>query len=153
VVGTHLKENDVIRKHLERSITVIAIGFVAIVPSGLNAQILTCQGQSARAEALRWYVQNLVSDSHAASGTTVRSSLGLAAPMDTAAVVFVSNDTICTRVTRAVDSAAARSPNPSSLVVVKFGPLFGGLDLREHGTNTVFVVDSLFTFRRALRGF
>jgi hypothetical protein len=132
-------------------LAMVAFLSAALRPNTRPATWLTCQGSSSQSDELRHYLQALVSDTHATYANRVRSSMGLSSTLDTSAVALVSVDSVCTRVTYAVDSAFGRSPSPVSLIVVRFGPLYGAFDQRiVTGSSFLNVVDSTFTYVKTI---
>jgi hypothetical protein len=118
-----------------------------------NAQMLSCNATGDKATALRRYVQNIVSGTRS-STTTIRTTLGISA-MDTSAVALVTSDSICTRVTRVVDSVFAKRPSVSALIVVQFGNRYGAYDptIDWKGASEMYVLDSAFTYIMAMTAF
>jgi hypothetical protein len=110
---------------------------------------LSCQAPTTKSSAVKQYLQLLVSDTSSADADTLRAEMGLPGRLDTAQVSLVSADSVCTRVTQAVDSAFARSASPVSLIVFKIGSSYAAHDQRvatTQETGSIHIVDSAFTY-------
>jgi hypothetical protein len=81
--------------------------------------------------------------------------MGLSAAIDTSRVTIVMNDTVCTRVTFAVDSAFARSESAMALVVVQYGTRYAAYDtgIIWKGPSMMHLVDSTFTYVLSVTAF
>jgi hypothetical protein len=145
-------------KHLISVVGAILTVTVAARPNA-NPQptLLSCRGTSAQSLALQRYVRALASEANPkqTSATAARSALGLSAALDTNLVTIVVNDTVCTRVTQAVDSAYGRSASPVALIVVQYGSRYAGYDTRIvwKGPSFMHLVDSTFTYVKDVTAF
>jgi hypothetical protein len=74
--------------------------------------------------------------------------------MDPADVVLVTSDSVCTKVTRAVDSAAHTGPRSYAYVTVKFGDLYAAFNQKIPATHPssgmMFVVSKDFIFQKVI---
>jgi hypothetical protein len=75
--------------------------------------------------------------------------------MDSTAVTLVTADSICTAVTRAVDSTMGRAPSASSLIVVQFGNRYAAYnpDIVWKGPSMMYVLDSAFKHLKSITAF
>jgi len=119
--------------------------------------LLSCRGATTEALALRRVIRATVSESNPnqAPAAAARRALGLSAAIDSSLVTIVTNDSVCTRVTQAVDSAFGRSASPIALVVVQYGNNYAGYDTRIvwKGPSVMHLVDSTFTFVKDMTAF
>lgn len=117
----------------------------------------SCRAATTEALALRRVIRATVSESNPnrTSAAAARSALGLSAAIDSSLVTIVTNDSVCTRVTQAVDSAFSRSASPIALVVVQYGNNYAGYDTRIvwKGPSFMHLVDSTFTFVKNVTAF
>ena len=136
---------------------VSAIGLGAGASPTPEPTLLTCRGATTEALALRRVIRATVSESNPnrTSAAAARSALGLSAAIDSSLVTIVTNDSVCTRVTQAVDSAFGRSASPIALVVVQYGNNYAGYDTRIvwKGPSVMHLVDSTFTFVKNVTAF
>jgi len=119
---------------------------LSFVPGSLWAQRLNCRSATAESAGLIEYVKEVAS-----RNTPARDSLGLAG-VDTAQIVLVTTDSVCTEVTRSIDAANRRSLSAAAYIVVKAGNRYVALWPETNGVSggLVHYVDTAFVYKSAV---
>jgi hypothetical protein len=99
---------------------------------------------------MRSYLQIIVSTNNEPADDSLRALIGLSASLDTAAIVSVTSDSVCTRGTRAVDSAFGVAPNRTvGMIMYRVGPSYALFDDSRTGPPppaSLHFIDSTFTY-------
>ena len=118
---------------------VLSVALLLATPSLCSAQIRACPPASSKAQRLRAFAADYITNS---SHSAVRSRYGIAAG-DTSRLVIVTADSICEAVTAAVDSSAGTS-HAQALIVIAFQNFFIAVDPNGDEADAVFLLDRLY---------
>jgi hypothetical protein len=120
-------------RHLIASLALLAI------PSLCSAQIRRCPTAGTRAQQLRSFAADYITDpSHSA----VRARYGIVAG-DTSNLVIVTADSICEAVTAAVNASSGTS-YAQALVIIAFQDFFLAVDPNGLSADVIYLLDSLY---------
>lgn len=113
-----------------------------------RAQTLPCRPASTHDTIL---VKVLIGTGTNERSAPIRTALGMQ-PVDSNSIEIVRDSLVCTQVTRAIDTRAGHPARGLAYLVAAFGPHYVAYEPNMTGGSQriLFVVDSTFTFLRAL---
>ena len=125
-----------------------ALAVLLVAPEPALAQTLPCRPASTHETFL---VKVLIGTGTSDRSARTRTALGIQ-PVDSNSIEIVRDSLVCTEVTRAIETRAGLPDRGLAHIVATFGPHYVAYEPNMTGgrQTTLFVVDSTFTFLRAL---